>query len=288
MSLMGTLAKVAIGVAVAKGVSSMGRNASASTSGASGASGGGLAGMMGSLLGGSGSAGPAGGLGGLMESLSGAGSSSIATRSSPRGQTSGGLGDLLGQLTGGGASSGGLGGMLGSLAAGGAAGGLGGMLGGMMGGGAAQSTQTQATPEHSFGEQLNSAFTNGGEPATPPSPAQNAAAGVMLKAMIQAVKADGNIDAGEQEKLMDQLGDVSPEERAFVQQELAAPVDAQALAREIPDGLEAQAYTMSVTAIDLDNRTEAQYLDSFAKALGLDSQSVNHIHAQLGVPPLYT
>ncbi|KEO60240.1 DUF533 domain-containing protein [Thioclava indica] len=285
MSLMGALAKVAIGVAVAKGVSSMGRSASESTSDASG---GGLADMMGSLLGGSGGAGSAGGLGGLMESLSGAGSSNIATRSSPRGQTSGGLGDLLGQLTGGGASSGGLGDMLGSLAAGGAAGGLGGMLGGMLGGGAAQATPAQTAPTQSFGDQLNSAFANGGEPATPPSPAQNAAAGVMLKAMIQAAKSDGKIDAAEENKLMGQLGDISPEERAFVQQELAAPVDAQGLASQIPDALEAQAYTMSVTAIDLDNQTEAQYLDSFAKALGLDAQSVNHIHAQLGVPPLYT
>ncbi|MBN2742203.1 MAG: tellurite resistance TerB family protein [Rhodobacteraceae bacterium] len=285
MSLMGTLAKVAIGVAVAKGVSSIGRSASASKSGTSG---GGLADMMGSLLGGVGSAGPAGGLGGLMESLSGAGSSSIATRSSPRGQTSGGLGDLLGQLTGGGASSGGLGGMLSSLAAGGAAGSLGGMLGGMLGGSTAQAAPAQTTPEHSFGDQLNSAFANGGEPATPPSAAQNAAAGLMLKAMIQAAKSDGKIDASEQEKLLGQLGDISPEERAFVQQELAAPVDAQGLARQIPDGLEAQAYTMSVTAIDLNNQSEARYLDSFAKALGLDHQSVNHIHAQLGVPPLYT
>jgi uncharacterized membrane protein YebE (DUF533 family) len=288
MSLVGTLAKVAIGIAVAKGLSSMGRSASAGTSSARTSGGGGLADMMGSLLGGSsasGSAGPAGGLGGLLESLSGAGSRTIATRSSPRGQTSGGLGDLLGQLTGGsgGASSGGLGDLLGSLTAGGAAGGLGGMLGGMLGGGSAQ-----AAPTQSFGDQLNSAFANGGEPATPPSAAQNAAAALMLKAMIQAAKSDGKIDADEEKKLMGQLGDISPEERAFVQHELAAPVDAQGLARQIPDGLEAQAYTMSVTAIDLDNQTEAQYLDSFARALGLDHQSVNHVHAQLGVPPLYT
>jgi uncharacterized membrane protein YebE (DUF533 family) len=269
MSLVGTLAKVAIGIAVAKGLSSMGRSASAGTSSASTSGGGGLADMMGSLLGGSsasGSAGPAGGLGGLLESLSGAGSRTIATRSSPRGQTSGGLGNLLGSLT-----------------AGGAAGGLGGMLGGMLGGGSAQ-----AAPTQSFGDQLNSAFANGGEPATPPSAAQNAAAALMLKAMIQAAKSDGKIDANEEKKLMGQLGDISPEERAFVQHELAAPVDAQGLARQIPDGLEAQAYTMSVTAIDLDNQTEAQYLDSFARALGLDHQSVNHVHAQLGVPPLYT
>ena len=285
MSLMGALAKVAIGVAVAKGVSSMGRSASESTSDASG---GGLADMMGSLLGGSGGAGPAGGLGGLMESLSGAGSSTIATRSSPRGQTNGGLGDLLGQLTGGGASSGGLGGMLGSLAAGGAAGGLGGMLGGMLGGGAAQATPAQTAPTQSFGDQLNSAFANGGEPATPPSPAQNAAAGVMLKAMIQAAKSDGNVDSGEEQKLLSRLGEVSDQERAFVQAELRAPVDVQGLARQVPTGLEQQVYTMSIMGIDLDNRNEAQYLHQLAQAMGLQPQLVNQLHAQLGVPAIYS
>ncbi|MDD8023874.1 MAG: DUF533 domain-containing protein, partial [Paracoccaceae bacterium] len=127
----------------------------------------------------------------------------------------------------------------------------------------------------------------GGEPEAAPSPAQNAAAAIMLKAMIQAAKSDGQIDAAEQQKLMGQLGNVDAAERAFVERELAAPVDVDGLARLVPDGLEAQAYTMSVMAIDLDNQSEAQYLHSLATALGINQTSVNHIHAQLGVPALH-
>jgi uncharacterized membrane protein YebE (DUF533 family) len=109
----------------------------------------------------------------------------------------------------------------------------------------------------------------------------------MLRAMIQAAKSDGRIDAAEQRKLLGNLGDVSAEERRFVEAEMQAPVDVAGLARQVPRGLEPQVYTMSVMAIDLDNRNEAQYLHQFASALGLDAARVNQIHARLGVPQLY-
>lgn len=41
---------------------------------------------------------------------------------------------------------------------------------------------------------------------------------------------------------------------------------------------------MSVMAIDLDNRQEAEYLHPPAAALG--RQQVNHVHGRLGVPAL--
>lgn len=288
MSMMGTLAKVAIGVAVAKGVSSMTKGTKSSSSGGlfggSANSTGGLEQMMGAILGGktgTASSGSMGGLGGLLEELAGAAGGKVTTRPSARTASSGGLTDILSQLAGGTSGKGGLGDLLGGLAAGGAAGGLGGLLGGLLSG-------AQGAPqERPFGEVLNASFANGGEPEAPPSPAQNAAAAVMLKAMIQAAKSDGQIDAAEQQKLMGQLGDVDAAERAFVERELAAPVDVDGLARLVPDGLEAQVYTMSVMAIDLDNQSEAQYLHSLATALGINQTSVNHIHAQLGVPALY-
>ncbi len=60
------------------------------------------------------------------------------------------------------------------------------------------------------------------------------------------------------------------------------------LARQVPRGLEAQVYTMSVMAIDLDNRNEAQYLHQLASTMGIDQRQVNQIHARLGVPALYS
>jgi uncharacterized membrane protein YebE (DUF533 family) len=44
---------------------------------------------------------------------------------------------------------------------------------------------------------------------------------------------------------------------------------------------------MSVMAIDLDNQSEANYLNELAEGLGIGQAQVNAIHAQLGVPALY-
>ena len=109
MSLMKTLAKVAIGIAVAKGVKKM-------TSGSGNRdqqSGGGLGSILGQLTKAAGGGQSGGGLGSILGQLSQAGS----------GQSGGGLGSILGQLSqaGSGQSGGGLGSILGGLA--GAAGG---------------------------------------------------------------------------------------------------------------------------------------------------------------------
>lgn len=257
MSLMKTLARVAIGVAVAKGVSTLAKGSGRSAPG-------GLDGMMGDILGKSRNGGS---LGGLLNELGGAGS----PRRTPR-KTQPDLGAVLGQLGGG---SGGLGGLLGQLATAGAAGGLGGVLGGALSG------------KGGIGGLLDQALRNGGEPDTTPAPEQELTAAILLRAMIQAAKSDGQIDATEQARLMDQIGEVTAEERAFVQAELDAPVDPEGLAQSIPDGLETQAYMMSLMAIDLDNQAEAQYLDRLARALDLPPDAINQIHDKLGAPRLY-
>ena len=304
MSLMGTLAKVAIGVVLAKGVQAVTQRAKTSNTGGGnarkgGAGTGGLFGgahspaqdnpgrssreSMGSVLGGSAGGTSQGGLGGMLEQLGGGGRTTGAA-------SGGGLGDLLGGLTGGRSGSsrtgagGGLGDLLGGLLGGGAAGGLGGLLGGLTGGG-----QTPAAPANnrSFGDVLNSSFTNQGEPDVEPTADQNAVAALMLSAMIQAAKSDGEIQDAEKEKLLGNLGDVSDAEMAFVQAEMAKKVDIPALVRNVPAGLESQVYTMSVMAIDLDSQAEAQYLHDLATALEIDKDGVNDIHAKLGVAALY-
>jgi len=281
MSLMKTLAKVAIGVAVAKGASAM-MQKGAQAQGSSGSdglfrgqhspqgdamAGTPLEGMMDSILGG-GQQGGSGGLGGIMEQL---GQSSGG---------SGGLGDLLGGLAQSSGTSGGLGDLLGGLAqSGGSSGGLGGLLGGLAG--------TAANSGGSFGQVLNSQFDGNPEPALQPSADQDAAAALMLSAMLQAAKADGRFDEAEQRKLMEKLGDVSEQERAFVNAELQKPVDVQGLVRAIPRGLEPQVYMMSVLGIDLDSQEEAKYLHELASAIGISKEQVNHIHDQMGVPKIY-
>jgi uncharacterized membrane protein YebE (DUF533 family) len=286
MSIMKTLAKVAIGVAVAKGASAMMNRQGGG--GGGGAAQAGLGGLLGGLAGGGGA--------GLGQAFGGAHSPGAAG-GGPDLQNM--LGGLLG---GGGAAGGGLGGLLeqiGGAQAGGGGGGLGGLLGGLAGaagaggalGGLAGALQGRsAEPETaSFGDVLNSAFDQTPQTAIAPSPDQEAAAALMLSAMIQAAKSDGQLDEAEKEKLMGQLGgDIDASEAEFLRQEMAKPVDVAALVRDTPQGMGPQIYMMSLLAIDLDNQNEAQYLHSLAQGYGLDAAMVNDIHERLGVPSLYT
>ncbi len=283
MSLMKTLAKVAIGVALAKGASTMmkkGGQARGQTS-------------DGGLFGGEHSprerAQQQGtGLEDMMGSILGGGSSQANQRSAQQSGGGGGLGDLLEQLGGGGGrgdaatrGGGGLNDLLGGLAGGAAGGGLGGLLESLTGKAQAEK------PGGSFGDMLNQTFERG-EPPQQPTPDQEAAAGLLLRAMIQAAKSDGKIDAAEKKKLLDNLGDVSAAERDFVNNEIAAPIDINGLARQVPRGMEQQVYMMSVMAIDLDNQNEAKYLHQLATAMDIGQRDVNAVHAHLGAPPLYS
>ncbi len=295
MSLMKSLAKVAAGVMLAKGIGTMMKNNQTRQSGGEGR-----------------------GSGGLLDELFGNNTAQAGERRSG----SGGLGDMLGQVLGGrtgggtayggpnspktaGTAQGGLGGILdqltggkGGAAAGGilggaAAGSLGGMLGDLLGGRGGQPHEglaqkgSQPQNDASFGELFNEALASEGELSTAPTPEQNALAGLMLKAMIHAAKSDGEIDEGEKAKLMAKLGDLDDDERAFIREQMAAPVDAAALAREVPQGFGPQVYLMSLMAIEFDNRKEAEYLHTLAQGLGLDKETVNGIHQKVGVINLY-
>ncbi len=248
MGLMNTVTKMAIGFAMAKGMDAVQKG---------------------------------GGLGKVMEGLSGG--SAGGTQQAGGGM--GGLSDIMGQLGGGGGAAqtagagGGLGGLLGQLSGGGGAaagglGGLGGLLGGLAGarGGAA-------------GGGLES-LLNADNPADEPD--EEEVAKLMLRAMAQAAQADGAIDAGEKENLMALLRDGDPSDIETVQRILEEPVSAEALARDVPKGLETQVYTMSVNAITPDNRAEAQYLHDLGSALGIAPETANQIHDSLGAPRLYS
>lgn len=201
-----------------------------------------------------------GGLEGIKRKLSQQGGGAL-------GSSSGGLGGLLGQL--------GLGGT--DTAARGGSTSLGGLLGGLAGatGGAAAAgrmegllDRTRATPEH--------------------TPEEEEVSGLMLRAMIQSARADGEIDTDERKVLMEIMGDSTPEERDFIDTQMTAPVDPEGLARDTPRGHEIEVYTAAVLAIEPDNRAEAVFLDKLAKGLKIGQEEANEIHAAHGKPPLYT
>lgn len=290
---MKTLAKVAIGVAVAKGASAMLKKSSSGGVSRAGQSGG-LGGLLGGLMnqtggqpGGSmpygGTNSPGAGSGGGLEDMLGGLLGGRSSGNTPRGGgMAGGLGGLLEQLGGGSKSgSAGLGGLLGGLA--GAAG-----AGGLLAGTDETLRRRPERQSSSFGEVLNSQFDATPEPEIEPSQDQEAAAALMLAAMIQAAKSDGNFDAAERDKLLGRLGDVDAQEAAFVNAQLKAPVDIDGLVGQTPNGMGPQIYAMSLLGIDLDTQDEAQYLHKLAKAYGMKPAEVNDIHTQMGVPSLYT
>jgi uncharacterized membrane protein YebE (DUF533 family) len=102
--------------------------------------------------------------------------------------------------------------------------------------------------------------------------------------MIAAAKADGHIDAKEQANIfaqMDQLT-LTSDEKAFVIDELRAPLDIDALARAVTSPEEAaEVYAASLLAIDVDNAAERGYLGMLAARLNLDEKLVAHLHATI-------
>lgn len=274
MSLLKTLTKVAIGIAVTKGVQHVAtRSRSATTTEPTKP-------VRKSTGAGTGRsyAPDESGMGGIMEEILGAGKPArTPTARKPVSTRQGGsLEDLLGRSTNTTrprktAPSGGiedlLGGMLGGKTGGG--GGLGDLLGAVLGASAGGASM--------------------GRPAPMPEPEQQdeAEAAVLLRAMIQAAKADGKLDATEKARLMEAVGSASPAEIDFINQELAAPVDVDSLLADVPRGMEEKVYMVSVMAIDLDDRSEAEYLHELSTALGLSPQEVNALHDHMQAPRIY-
>ena len=121
---------------------------------------------------------------------------------------------------------------------------------------------------------------------TPVAVAQEENAKLMLRAMIQAAKADGEIGEEERKTILDQLGDAPAEERAFVEEEMEKPLDPMALARDTQDSMKAQVYSTSLMAVRADNAAESSYLKGLSQALGLSEATRDRIHASMGLPPL--
>jgi len=185
---------------------------------------------------------------------------------------------------------------VGKALGGGSGGGISDMLGGLLGGGAKGADgqpQGNKLPDlmgklggdkGGLGDLLSSALAGN---KVEPTPDQEQQAEILLKAMISAAKADGEIDAQEQKKITEHIGDVTPQEIELVKREMQAPLDVNSIINSVPRGMEQQVYLMSLLTIDLDNQKEAHYLDTLAKGLNISNQTANDIHDQVGAPKLY-
>ncbi|AWI74695.1 protein YebE [Parazoarcus communis] len=258
---------------------------------------GGLEEMLGGLLGGQGGAQQnpqsnamgGGGLGGLLDMAAGA----LGGGRSAGGTQGGGLGDLAGMLLGGGRSgasggAGGLGDLAGMLLGGGRRNTRGGASGGGM---AILGTLAMAAFKH--WQQSQSAGAAAAMPAMAPQQfaelTSPQAETLVLRAMISAAKADGQIDDEEIQRIVGKIDDdgVSAEEKQFITDELRAPLNLQALVADVPDALVGtQVYAASLLAINLDTEAERNYLRTLAQMLQLDASAVERLHSLTGAPQL--
>ena len=107
----------------------------------------------------------------------------------------------------------------------------------------------------------------------------------LVRAMIAATKADGQIDAEEKQAIFKKLETMplGPEEKAFVFDELSSPLDLNAVV-DRADTKEhgAEIYAASLVAITADTPAERAYLDALAFRLDLDPGLVAEIHKEAG------
>lgn len=262
-------------------------------------SGGGLDQMLGALLGGnSGSGQPAapaqrasggaassggGGLGGLAGGLGGLGGLGKLAQDFLGGQQAGGMT---------GAQVGGLGALVGAVLGGG-----GGALKGAAGGGAMAilgSLALTALKNYQASAAASAEEAPSQRMAPPPVTREEVAEvtdprteRLVLRAMIEAAKADGKVDRDEMQRIIGKIepGSVTPEERQYVIDEMSRPSDPAGLASEIRSpAVAAQVYAASILAIHIDTEEERTYLRNLATALKLDAGTVRRLHEMTGAP----
>jgi uncharacterized membrane protein YebE (DUF533 family) len=253
------------------------------------AAGGGLGALLGGLLGGGqASADPAAGSGGgLFGGLMGMARRAMGSPGTELAQNNpaavGGLGALAGALLGGGrgAVGGGLMAVLGSLAYSAFQNAQNAPQNAPAAAGAGPTVQ----PMQGVAQQYGSIGEMPGY--NDPNEVQRKAT-LMFRAMVQAAKADGNLDEKEAARLTSRLGETgdAAEAQKFVEAEMNRPVDVQALAADVRTPQEAgEVYAASLMAIDVDTDAERQYLADLAVALKLPPQAVDQMHSSLNVTP---
>ncbi|PCF94472.1 tellurite resistance TerB family protein [Vreelandella nigrificans] len=105
----------------------------------------------------------------------------------------------------------------------------------------------------------------------------------LLQAMIMAARADGHIDEQEQALITEQIDALGADQEMhnWVEQQLKAPLDAQALAREADSPQAArEMYLISVAVTDEQNPMERAWLDQLAGALNLPKEVADELERQ--------
>ncbi len=116
---------------------------------------------------------------------------------------------------------------------------------------------------------------------------QNDEALVLVRAMINAAKADGSISQQEQQAIIERIANPTQETIDFLRQEFSSPVNVRDFAWSVPLGMEQQVYTLSLASIELDTNPEASYLRDLAHGLRLDPEFCNDLHRRYNAPTIF-
>lgn len=116
---------------------------------------------------------------------------------------------------------------------------------------------------------------------------QNDEALILVRAMINAAKADGSISQEEQQAIIERISDPNQETINFLREEFSSPLNVRDFAWSVPLGMEQQVYTMSLASIQLDTNPEAAYLRDLAHGLRLDAEFCNDLHRRYGAPTIF-
>jgi len=238
--------------------------------------------------------------GGVLESLAGmfggaSGGRSESPLSGLGGGASGGLGGMLGNILGqagkavGGNRNlalGGLGALAGALLGGGRK-----SMGGAVGGGVMALLGAIAFQAlQSRGDQKPRVPLGLLEPQTEAEQQElEGNSELILKAMINAAKADGRIDEGEIRRIVGKLQEAGADEEArqLVLTEMRKPMETEKLiaaAKGYPE-LAAEMYGASLLAIEVDTPAEKQYLEQLAAGLGIHPEVARRIKEAVGLQP---
>ena len=226
-----------------------------------GSGGSGIGGALSGMLGGSGSA---GGIGSVLSGMLGEAGQAVGGN---KNLALGGLGALVGSLLGGSGKS-----LKGAVG-----GGLMAILGAMAFNALKASGQQKARVPLGLLEPQTDAERNELEQGSE----------LVLKAMINATKADGQIDKNEISRIAGKLSEtgLDAEGRDYLVAQMQKPMETEQLtaaAKNQPE-LAAQIYAASLLAIEVDTQAEKNYLDKLAAGLGLSSQVTARIREQVGL-----
>jgi uncharacterized membrane protein YebE (DUF533 family) len=136
-------------------------------------------------------------------------------------------------------------------------------------------------------------FTGGDVPLgmrAPQNPAEEQAlqhtSELVIKGMMNAAKADGQVSADEIQRIVGKLKEagMKGDAEAWILAELRKPLDLDAFIAEIPNReVAAQVYAASLLAVEVDTPQEKAYLTDFAKKAGIDGAVAQGIQKTLGV-----